>query len=130
MDSSREHADALSRASAVQRSAASLGFDWPEVTGVFEKIHEEIDEIHQARDAGDHEHAKDELGDLLFAVVNLSRFLLADPAAALHRATDRFERRFQRVCEIVRGEGREPQDCTLQQLDAAWERAKKELHAL
>lgn len=119
--------EALSRAWNVQRAAASVGFDWPEISGVFAKVHEEIEEIHHARALGDLEHAKDELGDLLFAVVNLARFLDADPAAALHRATDRFEARFRRVCEIVRAEGREPQVCTLEELDAAWDRAKREL---
>ena len=87
---------------------------------------EEAYEVASAIEAKDYAGLKDELGDLLFAVVNLARFLDADPAAALHRACDRFDARFRRVCELVRAEGKEPRACTLQELDAAWDRAKRE----
>ncbi len=118
--------EALARALAVQRDAARVGFDWPEIAPVFDKVLEEVEEIREALALGQQEHAKDELGDLLFAVVNLARFLHADPAEALHRTTDRFEHRFRRVCEIVRDAGKAPQDCALEELDAAWDRAKRE----
>lgn len=114
--------DALARALAVQRDAARVGFDWPEISPVFEKVLEEVGEIREALASGNAEHAKDELGDLLFAVVNLSRFLDAEPSEALHRTTDRFER----VCALVRDAGKSPEACTLEELDAAWEQAKRE----
>lgn len=117
---------ALQRALTVQRDAAQVGFDWPEIAPVFDKVLEEIDEIREALARGNSKDAQDELGDLLFAVVNLSRFLHADPADALNRTTDRFQLRFSRVLELVAKGGKLPQDCTLQELDAAWETAKKE----
>lgn len=114
------------RAWDTQVRAAAVGFDWPEITPVFDKILEEVEEILHAHDAGDLAHAQEELGDLLFAAVNLARFLQVSPAEALNRTIDRFEHRFSRVCEIVQAAGKKPVDCTLAELDAAWEQAKKE----
>ena len=118
--------DALARAEAAQRDAARLGFDWPEIAPVFDKVHEEIDEIRAALAQGNLPHAQDELGDLLFAVVNLARFLDVAPGHALDNTTTRFHQRFVRVCEIVREAGKSPEVCTLEELDAAWEQAKRE----
>lgn len=119
-------ADALARAWAVQRDAASLGFDWPQIAPVLDKVAEELDEIREALALGDFAHAQTELGDLLFAAVNVARFLDIPPATALHATTDRFTSRFDRVCALVRAAGNEPENCTLEELDAAWEQAKME----
>jgi len=104
-----------------------MGFDWPDIAGVFEKVREELGEIEAALAAGDVPHARRELGDVMFAVVNLGRFLGADPAAELARTNRRFLRRFDLLKRYLREEGRRVEDCTLEELDAVWTRAKKAL---
>lgn len=107
---------ALARAESLQRRAAAVGFDWPDLGGVVAKVHEELDEA--LAPGADHTH---EIGDLLFSVVNLARHLEVDPEQALRRATDRFDQRFR----AVEGAG-DIQAMTLEEMDAAWERAKGE----
>lgn len=119
--------DALRRSLHVQSEASAVGFDWPDVAGVLDKVQEELDEIREALTRKDRMHAGKELGDLLLAAVNLSRFLGTDPVAALDGATDRFAERVQRVCEILQAEGRSPRRCTLEALDQAWILAKEQL---
>jgi uncharacterized protein YabN with tetrapyrrole methylase and pyrophosphatase domain len=114
----------LARAWHMQKAAAQVGFDWPDVAGPLEKVHEEAREVAEALARGDVEHAAAELGDLLFAVVNVARFLPADPAAALHGCCDRFERRFNLVREAVLKEGKNMASCTLEELDRHWEASK------
>ena len=121
------YGDALARAWSVQREAAGVGFDWPEIDPVLDKVAEELAEIREALALGDHAHAQSELGDLLFAAVNVARFLDIAPGTALHTATDRFSSRFERVCALVRAAGKSPEMCTLEELDQAWEQAKMEL---
>jgi len=106
----------LSRAHSLQRRAAGAGFDWPDTAGVIAKVHEELDEA-LAVDA-DRTH---EIGDLLFSVVNLSRHLAVDPEQALRLAADRFDRRFR----SIEASG-DVAAMTLEEMDAAWERAKRE----
>lgn len=108
----------------IQAQAALVGFDWPEIKPVFDKIHEEIGEIQEALEEGTRDHARRELGDLLFAVVNLSRFLDADPSRELARATQRFRERFAKVKAELAREGRNLEDCTLEEMDAVWNRIK------
>ena len=117
--------DPLELAWQVHCSASALGFDWPDISGVFEKVREEVEEIEKAWRAGDRAHAKSELGDLLFATVNLARFLDADPRAELLEATARFGRRFELLKREVLEEGRRVQDCSLAELDKVWERVKQ-----
>lgn len=117
--------DPLQQAWRVHCSASALGFDWPDIGGVFEKVREELGEIEHAWRGGDRLHAKRELGDLLFATINLARFLDADPGAELREATARFARRFEVLKLEVAREGRRVQDCTLAELDVVWERVKK-----
>ena len=111
----------------IQSEASAVGFDWPDVSGVLEKTREEICEIESALKCGDCEHAKRELGDLLFAAVNLARFLEADPSDELRRANERFLRRFEMLKNEIRRQGRVLEKCTLTELDAVWERVKKGL---
>ena len=93
--------NAFSRSLAIQREAASQGFDWPEIAGVFDKTREELDELVEAVTRGDTVHARYEFGDLLFTVMNLARFLDAEPEPELDRATDRFMSRYTRLKSIL-----------------------------
>lgn len=108
----------------IQAQAALVGFDWPEIKPVFEKIHEEIGEIQDALEEGARDDARRELGDLLFAVVNLSRFLEADPSGELTLATQRFRERFAKVKAELAREGRKLEECSLEEMDAVWNRVK------
>jgi ATP diphosphatase len=117
--------DALRASWAIQEAASALGFDWPDISGVFEKVHEEIGEIRHAWELGHRDHARRELGDLLFATVNVARFLGTDPNGELDRANARFTRRFAMLRKIVKDEGRVLEQCTLAELDAVWERVKR-----
>ena len=117
---------ALERATELQRAAASRGFDWRDADGVMPKLREELGELEHALSEGDgNEQAAEELGDLLFTCANLARHLGIDADGALRRANGKFERRF-RCMEadfVERGESLE--DATPEQLDAAWESAKR-----
>lgn len=117
--------DAVKASWIIQEDAAALGFDWPDITGVFDKVREEVGEIESAWNEPDREHARRELGDLLFATVNLARFLEADPYAELHRTNERFNRRFALLKEEVQQQGLVMRNCTLEELDRVWERVKK-----
>ncbi len=111
---------ALERAAKLGRKAAAVGFDWPDPGPVFEKISEEVDELRAAVAAGDSEAVQAELGDLLFAVVNLARHLKLDPELALTRTIREFIRRFQEMEKAGSLDGLD-----LAQLDARWEAAKR-----
>ena len=117
-------ADALKTSWQIQEAASALGFDWPDVTGVLDKVDEEAREIREALNAGDTAQARRELGDLLLAAVNLARFLEIDPAQALHHANDRFSMRFEALRQELAREGRRIETCTLDELDAVWNRVK------
>jgi nucleoside triphosphate diphosphatase len=117
---------ALSRAEKLQRRAARIGFDWPEAAPVLDKIEEEIAELRQAIAEGDQAHIADEIGDLLFAVVNLARHAATDPEQALRAACRKFERRFRRVEALLAESGLSPEAVGLDVLEAQWQRAKAE----
>jgi len=117
--------DAVKDSWSIQSDASALGFDWPDISGVFDKVREELGEIVSAWNEQDSEQARRELGDLLFATVNLARFLEADPNVELHRANERFNRRFALLKEEVQQQGLVMRDCTLEELDRIWERVKK-----
>jgi MazG family protein len=115
----------IARADKIQRRVASVGFDWQDDEPVFAKVAEELDELHEVRNSRD--LATAELGDLLFAVVNLARHLDVDPEIALSRANDMFAARF-RVVERLAGEaGQKLRDLDLVELDQLWEMSKAEL---
>jgi len=116
---------ALMRAEKLQSRAARVGFDWPEAEPVFAKIAEEIAEIHEAIADGGHPDAlMDEIGDLLFACVNLARHLSVDPEAALRHGNAKFERRFRQIEANLRATGKSPEDCSLEELEIQWLAAK------
>ncbi|WP_193164616.1 nucleoside triphosphate pyrophosphohydrolase [Microbulbifer hainanensis] len=114
----------LTRAAKLQKRAARVGFDWPTVDGVLVKIEEEIAELREAIAAGDSDHMREELGDLLFSCVNAARHLKVDPESALRDCNRKFERRFNTVEAALGAEGRKPADASLEELDRLWERAK------
>jgi ATP diphosphatase len=115
---------ALTRALKLQDKAGKVGFDWNNPAAVLAKIREECDEIEAEIAAGDSEKAASEVGDLLFAVVNLARHLDVDPEAALRACNQKFVRRFAAIERALAGQGRTPQDATLAEMDALWDAAK------
>ncbi|WP_235919211.1 bifunctional methyltransferase/pyrophosphohydrolase YabN [Heliomicrobium undosum] len=128
----------LLRAEKVQKKAARFGFDWPDEQGPLAKVQEEWEELLEAAGYGrldggfdsagsrerDIARLRDELGDLLFAVVNVSRFLQINPEEALQRTVDKFIRRFRHVEDCCRRDGREMARCAIEELDVYWEEAK------
>ena len=120
---------AMARAEKLQRRAARHGFDWPDIGPVFDKLHEEIDELKEAWQAaedgtGERDAVEDELGDLLFVCVNLARFMKVNPEQALKRTNRKFEMRFRAIEEILAAEGRDMDEESLEALDAIWQRVK------
>lgn len=115
---------ALKRADKVQKRAARVGFDWPDIQPVWEKLDEEINEVHEALASNDAAAVSDEIGDLLFTVVNLARHAGVDSEAALRMATAKFERRFQKVEQYANAAQKSLNDTDLEELDVMWHRAK------
>jgi len=115
---------ALTRALKLQAKAGKVGFDWNDPMAVLSKIREECDEIEAEIAAGDRNKATAEVGDLLFAVVNLARHLDADPEATLRTANRKFERRFGAIERALAAQGKRPQESTLAEMDALWDAAK------
>lgn len=116
---------ALLRASKLQKKAAKVGFDWPTQIGVLAKIREEVQELEAAVDAQDFEAIDEELGDLLFSVVNLARFRKLDPEIVMAAANAKFERRFDAMEERLRQSGRTLEAATPEEMEEAWEAVKK-----
>ena len=114
---------ALTRALKLQSKASKVGFDWNDPRAVLRKIREEADEIEAALDRDD-PSAAPEVGDLLFAAVNLARHLDADPEALLRQTNRKFERRFSSIEQALATRGKAPQDATLAEMDALWDEAK------
>lgn len=115
----------LLRAAKITRKAARAGFDWENVGQVLEKVDEEVAELKNAVAGGAPEEVEHELGDLLFALVNLARFLRVNPEIALVEANARFERRFRAMEEIAAESGASIETSDLRTLDGYWEKAKK-----
>jgi ATP diphosphatase len=115
---------ALTRALKLQDKAGRVGFDWNDPRAVLAKIREEADEIEAELDSADHAKAAVEVGDLLFAVVNLARHLQADPEGILRTTNLKFERRFAAIEAALAARGKKPQDATLAEMDALWDEAK------
>lgn len=114
---------ALWRAEKVQKKAKKAGFDWPDASGAVDKLSEELEELKEAMAQGT--NIEEELGDLLFAAVNVSRFVKVDPEEALTAATDKFISRFRKVEAFAAQEGRDMAQMGLSELDQLWERAKR-----
>src|SRR5207245_5135419 len=115
---------ALTRARKLQSKAGKVGFDWNDPLAVLAKIREEADEIEADLASGNRAAAAGEVGDLLFAVVNLARHLDADPEAILRATNQKFERRFGAIERAVAARGKTPKQATLAAMEALWEEAK------
>ncbi len=120
-----KHLPALMKAHSVQKKAARVGFDWPTQRGVIRKIEEELKEVKQALRRGHRREIAEELGDLLFAVVNLTRWQKHSAEDLMNRAVQKFIRRFRSIEREVVWRGRRLEDCSLAELDALWEAQKK-----
>ncbi|MBT3373640.1 MAG: nucleoside triphosphate pyrophosphohydrolase [Rhodospirillaceae bacterium] len=115
---------ALTRALKLQKRAARVGFDWPDTAPVLAKIDEEIAELTAEMDAGNAPAMAEEMGDLLFSVVNLARHLDIDPEAALRAGNDKFERRFRSLEADLSDQGLDPKEFDIERLEDAWTKAK------
>ena len=116
---------ALLKAQKISEKAARVGFDWEHVDQVVAKVMEELHEFEEAMALRDNERMESELGDLLFAIVNLGRFLSINPEEALRKTISRFQQRFQHVEERLNTQGRQMKDTPLDEMDHLWEEAKQ-----
>ena len=116
---------ALARAQQITKDASSVGFDWPEIGPVINKLGEELSELKGAMASGNQARIRAEMGDLLLSLVNLSRFLNIEAEEALSEAVERFLRRFAYVETKIQKQGRTLSEATLEEMDAFWEEAKK-----
>lgn len=115
---------ALMEAAHISKKAAAAGFDWPEIGGVFDKMREEIAELEKAREGNSREHVEEEIGDLLFTVVNAARFLGVDPEQALRRTNAKFRSRFARVENGLAERGKDFRQTTIEEMEELWQQAK------
>ncbi|MEE9162685.1 MAG: nucleoside triphosphate pyrophosphohydrolase [Candidatus Neomarinimicrobiota bacterium] len=113
---------ALTRARRIQEKAAYVGFDWKEVEPVWAKVREELGELDRARRSKDRDAQEEELGDLLFSLVNLGRFLGVDPEGALRKTIAKFDYRFRQIEKELKAEGRSVDEASLEEMDAIWNR--------
>ncbi len=118
------HLPALMRAEKLQKRAARVGFDWPEIGAVVEKIAEEAQELAEARDTLPQEKIEEEMGDLLFVMANLARHLKVDPEVALRNANSKFIRRFRYIEQALAERGKDTGDSDLAEMDMLWTEAK------
>lgn len=117
---------ALMQAVKIQKKVSKVGFDWPDVVPVFDKIREELDELEEAMKEQNTLHVEEEMGDVLFAVSNLARHLDVAPDVALNKTNIKFRRRFGRIEALVSAQNKNLTDCSLEVLDRYWEQAKRE----
>lgn len=115
---------ALMRSYKVQGKAADVGFDWDDVTGALDKVSEEWAELMEIIDSGQRDLIEEEIGDLIFAVVNVARFMKIRPELALQKTIDKFLRRFQYIEETLAGKGKKMENSTLEEMDFYWNEAK------
>ncbi|MBI2350520.1 MAG: hypothetical protein HYV00_03395 [Deltaproteobacteria bacterium] len=116
---------ALARAQRVAEKASDFGFDWAGPEPVWGKIEEELSELKSAVASGDKSRVKEEMGDLLFSLVNLSRFLELEAEESLSQSTDRFLKRFSHVETKIRERGKTLSEASLEEMDLLWEEAKR-----
>ncbi|MBB6092188.1 tetrapyrrole methylase family protein/MazG family protein/ATP diphosphatase [Povalibacter uvarum] len=118
---------ALTRANKLGKRAAQVGFEWADVSGAIDKVQEEIGELRQEIATGaDPKEVEQELGDLLFCLVNVCRYLKIDPENALRLTNAKFERRFRHIERRLNEQGKTPKESTLEEMDSLWDEAKRE----
>jgi nucleoside triphosphate diphosphatase len=116
---------ALVEAQQIASRAAGVGFDWENPDQVIDKLHEELAEFNQARLDAAHSELEDELGDMLFVIVNLARFVKVDPEQALRRTNAKFRERFGYIERKLSEQGRTPEQATIDEMEALWQEAKR-----
>jgi tetrapyrrole methylase family protein / MazG family protein len=116
---------ALVEAQKIASKAAGVGFDWQNAEQVIEKLHEELAEFAEARRRASQDELEDELGDLLFVIVNLARFVKVDPEQALRRTSAKFRSRWSHIESRLDEQGRQPQDATIDEMEELWQEAKR-----
>ena len=124
LDGVPKHVPPLHRAYQLQKHAARVNFDWSDIAGVFQKLDEEVGELQDAIARRNRPHIIEEIGDLLFSVVNVARFMKVDPAYALELTNAKFVRRFRLVEDEIVAGGRKMKDCTLAEMDAIWDKIR------
>ncbi len=120
---------ALTQAQKLGEAAARIGFDWPDLAGVLDKFEEELQEFREALTEADPGHQEEELGDLLFCLVNVARFLRIDSEGALRRTIHKFIKRFHMVERALSKQGKTPETASLEEMDAIWEEVKQQQRA-
>jgi tetrapyrrole methylase family protein/MazG family protein len=125
LDSVPRALPALVEAQQITTRAAHVGFDWDTPEQVLEKLHEELAEFDAARQAASQDELEGELGDMLFVLVNLARFVKVDPEQALRRTNVKFRHRFGYIERKLAEQGKTPEDATLAEMDALWEESKR-----
>ncbi len=115
----------IMRAAKVQKRAAKVGFDWADSQGAWDKLKEEIDEVRAAEQSGNADAVAEEVGDLLFSVVNVTRFLKVDGEEAISKATDKFISRFDKMEQLAVSKGLNLKELTLEEMDALWDEIKQ-----
>jgi MazG family protein len=120
---------ALTQAQKLGEAAARIGFDWPDLAGVLDKFEEELHEFREALTEADPCHQEEELGDLLFCLVNVARFLRIDSEGALRRTIHKFIKRFHMVERALLKQGKTPETASLEEMDIIWEEVKKQQRA-
>ena len=125
LDGVPKNLPALVRAQRLQQKASYAGFDWDKVEQVWEKIHEEILELKEAQLSNNKKHIEEEIGDVIFAVVNLARFLDISAENSLRKTNKKFINRFKKVEERIKEQGKEIDDATLEEMDSIWNEAKR-----
>jgi len=126
LDGSPKLLPALLRAHRIQIKASTVGFDWTELDDVMNKVDEELEELKDAQTTGDIDAQFEEFGDLLFSIVNLSRFMHINPEDALRRATDKFINRFHKLEKEMEVQGKDLKKATLDEMDHVWNRIKND----
>ena len=128
LDGVPDHLPALLKALRTGEKAHGVGFDWPDHQGVVLKIEEELEEVKEAIQSEQQANLSAEIGDLLYAIVNLCRHFKIDPEASLRGTINRFNKRFQKVEAVLDARGLEASQCDLDELEELWQQAKQELH--
>ena len=116
---------ALIKALRLQEKTKQVGFEWDNVGQVREKVEEEMRELYEAVEEGDEKHIEEELGDVLFALINYARFVKTDPEKALEQTNKKFIRRFQQVEEMAAAQGKSLHDMNLEEMDTLWNKVKE-----
>lgn len=116
----------LLKAYKIQSRVAKVGFDWDNIDGIFEKLTEEINELKEAVELKHRDKIEEEVGDVLFSIVNIARFLKIDPETALRKTNRKFEKRFKKLEKISNEQGKSLKEMTLSEMDKLWEEIKRE----